>query len=59
MRRAKEQAGSRSRVDGVRIQGDDLPSDVALIPIRPVWQLSNDEERRTRQVDVSFNRAWL
>ncbi len=40
--------------DGVRIQGDDLPSDVALIPIRPVWQLSNDEERRTRQVDVTF-----
>jgi nickel/cobalt transporter (NicO) family protein len=40
--------------DGVTIQGDDLPADVNNIPIRPVWQLSDDEERRTKQVEVHY-----
>lgn len=41
-------------LDGVTIQGDNLPSDVREIPIRPVWQLSDAEERRTKQVEVSY-----
>jgi len=43
--------------DGVTIAGDDLPADVDQVPIRPVWQLSDDEERRTKQVDVRFKTA--
>jgi ABC-type nickel/cobalt efflux system permease component RcnA len=39
---------------GVKIQGDDQPGDVALIPIRPVWQLTDAEERRTKQLEVEF-----
>ena len=31
------------------VRGDGLPGDVSRIPIRPVWQLSDAEERRTRQ----------
>jgi ABC-type nickel/cobalt efflux system permease component RcnA len=38
--------------EGVTIRGDDLPGDVESIPIRPVWQLTEDQERRTRQVAV-------
>jgi nickel/cobalt transporter (NicO) family protein len=34
--------------------GDDLPSNVEEIPIRPTFLLSDDEERRTKQVAVSF-----
>jgi nickel/cobalt exporter len=41
--------------DGVVVSGDDLPSDVNAIPIRPVFLLSDDEERRTTQVAVSFD----
>jgi len=40
--------------DGVEIDGDDLPEDVEQIPIRPVWQLGDEEERRTRQVEIAF-----
>ena len=40
--------------DGVVVEGDDLPPDVADIPIRPVWQLSDLEERRTKQVEITF-----
>jgi nickel/cobalt transporter (NicO) family protein len=40
--------------DGVTIAGDDLPADVDQIPIRPVWQLSDVEELRTKQVDVRY-----
>jgi nickel/cobalt exporter len=40
--------------DGVLIAGDGLPADVEQVPIRPVWQLSDDEERRTKQVEVRF-----
>jgi nickel/cobalt transporter (NicO) family protein len=41
-------------VGGVVIRGDDMPREVALIPHRPAWQLSDAEERRTRQVDADF-----
>jgi len=43
----------RSR-DGVVVESDDLPTEVAEIPIRPVWQLSDEEEQRTRRVEVQF-----
>jgi ABC-type nickel/cobalt efflux system permease component RcnA len=33
---------------------DDLPTDVEEIPVRPVWQLSDKEERRTRKIEVDF-----
>jgi nickel/cobalt transporter (NicO) family protein len=39
---------------GVVIRGDDLPSDVTKIPNRRAWQLTDAEERRTRQLDVQF-----
>jgi ABC-type nickel/cobalt efflux system permease component RcnA len=39
---------------GVVIHGDDLPGDVQAIAIRPVWQLSVDEERRTKQAEVDY-----
>jgi ABC-type nickel/cobalt efflux system permease component RcnA len=44
-------------MDGLVVDGDELPGEVAEIPIRPVWQLSDEEERRTRLVEVSFHRA--
>ena len=40
--------------DGVVVEGDDLPPDVADIPVRPVWQLTDLEERRTKQVEITF-----
>lgn len=43
--------------DGVTIQGNDLPGDVREIPIRPVWQLSDAEERRTKQLEVTYRSA--
>ncbi len=39
---------------GVSVRGDSLPSDVASIPIVPVWQLSDAEERRTRSLKVEY-----
>jgi ABC-type nickel/cobalt efflux system permease component RcnA len=45
--------GIRGR-DGMTIAGDELPGDVESIAIRPVWQLSDEEERRTRQVSVGY-----
>jgi nickel/cobalt exporter len=44
---------------GVVVRGDDLPSDVTLIPNRRVWQLTDAEERRTRQLDVQFEPAGV
>jgi nickel/cobalt exporter len=41
-------------MSGVVIRGDDLPHDVTKIPNRPVWQLTDAEERRTRQLEVHF-----
>jgi ABC-type nickel/cobalt efflux system permease component RcnA len=45
--------GIRAR-DGVTISGDALPGDVESIAIRPVWQLSDEEERRSRQVTIEY-----
>ena len=36
------------------VRGDDLPGDVETIAIRPVWQLSDVEERRTKYAEVDF-----
>jgi nickel/cobalt transporter (NicO) family protein len=44
---------------GVVVAGDSLPGDVAQIAIRPVWALSDDEERRTKQVVVEYRAAEL
>jgi ABC-type nickel/cobalt efflux system permease component RcnA len=43
--------------DGVSVAGDELPDSVDAIPFRPVWELSDDEERRTKQVEVRFQCA--
>ena len=54
---AASEGTSRLAVRGrgdVAVRGDDLPPDVDLIPIRPVWQLSDAEERRTKHVEVAF-----
>jgi nickel/cobalt exporter len=40
--------------DDVEIEGDSLPTDVQRIPIRPVWELSKDEEARTKWVVVEY-----
>jgi ABC-type nickel/cobalt efflux system permease component RcnA len=40
--------------EGVEIEGDDLPAEVNDIPIRPVWQLGDEEERRTKKVEITF-----
>ena len=42
------------RQGAIEARGDDLPEDVRLIPIRPVWQLSDAEEKRTKQVEADF-----
>ena len=39
----------------VRVEGDSLPTDVNSIPARPTWQLTPEEERRTRRVRVSYS----
>lgn len=44
---------------GVTVKGDDLPADVAQIPIRPIWELSDAEERRTRQVVADYQVATI
>ena len=41
-------------MNGIVIRGDDLPSDVTKIPNRRVWQLTDAEERRTRQLEIQF-----
>src|SRR5262249_9166570 len=41
-------------LDGVELRGDDLPPVVDLIAVRPVWQLTDAEERRTKEVAVVF-----
>jgi nickel/cobalt transporter (NicO) family protein len=41
-------------MSGIVIRGDDLPSDVTKIPNRRVWQLTDAEERRTRQLEIQF-----
>jgi nickel/cobalt exporter len=39
------------------LTGDNLPSDVEQIEIRPVWLLSDLEERRTKHVEVRYSRG--
>ena len=43
--------------DGVVIGGDDLPTEVDRIEARPVWQLSDLEERRTKELSVDYETA--
>jgi ABC-type nickel/cobalt efflux system permease component RcnA len=43
--------------EGVVISGDLLQSDVERIEIRPLWLLSDQEEQRTKQVEVRFHGA--
>ncbi len=38
----------------VEVRGDPLPEDVALIPIRPVWQMNAAEEQRTKRLTVDY-----
>jgi nickel/cobalt transporter (NicO) family protein len=45
------------RLGGIVATGDDLPEDAERIPIRPVWQLTDAEEKRTRRIDVRFSPA--
>jgi ABC-type nickel/cobalt efflux system permease component RcnA len=39
---------------GLAVTGYDGPPDLAAVPSRPVWQLTDDEERRTKAVEVAF-----
>jgi nickel/cobalt transporter (NicO) family protein len=39
---------------GVVVTGDSLPGIVGQIEIRPTWMLSDEEERRTKQVQVDY-----
>ncbi|HEV3163002.1 MAG TPA: ABC transporter permease [Isosphaeraceae bacterium] len=47
------------RLAGVEVSGDDVPQDVGSIPIRPVWQLSDAEERRTKHLVVQYKLASI
>jgi nickel/cobalt transporter (NicO) family protein len=44
-------------VEGVEVRGDDLPVDVSRIEIKPVWQLNDAQERRTRRLTVDYSRS--
>jgi ABC-type nickel/cobalt efflux system permease component RcnA len=39
---------------GVAVEGDAGPPDVEQVPIRPIWDLSDAEELRTKQVEVHY-----
>jgi ABC-type nickel/cobalt efflux system permease component RcnA len=41
--------------NGAALVGYDGPADVEQVPIRPVWELSDDEERRTKEVEARFH----
>ena len=43
--------------DGVEISGDSLAPDVASIALRPAWQLSPDEESRSKRVVVEYRQG--
>jgi nickel/cobalt transporter (NicO) family protein len=47
----------RGRGGVVVAGGDDLPTEVDQIEIRPFWLLSDAEERRTKQVEVRYRSA--
>jgi ABC-type nickel/cobalt efflux system permease component RcnA len=40
--------------EGVVIEGDALPGEVSQVPLKPVWQMTVSEERRTKGADLSF-----
>jgi nickel/cobalt exporter len=44
-------------VEGVEVRGDALPVDVSRIEIKPIWQLNDAEERRTRRLTVDYSRS--
>lgn len=46
-------------VDGVEVPKFTGPFEVSEVPERPVWMLSDEEERRTKQVEVDFLPAAL
>ncbi|WZO99661.1 ABC transporter permease [Isosphaeraceae bacterium EP7] len=39
---------------GITLTGDELSANVGDIPIRAVWELSDSEEKRTKQVEVFY-----
>jgi ABC-type nickel/cobalt efflux system permease component RcnA len=41
--------------DGVVLTGSDWPTDVERVPIRPLWDLSDEEERRTKEAEVAYH----
>jgi ABC-type nickel/cobalt efflux system permease component RcnA len=41
------------------VRGYDGPSIISEAPIKPVWQLTDEEERRTKQVDVEVGPARI
>lgn len=45
--------------DGVVVRGDELPGNVDEIRIRPTWQLTDEEEARTKRVAVEYSRAGV
>lgn len=40
--------------DGADFTGDTLPGDVSAIPARPVWELTDEEELRSKRVVVTY-----
>ncbi len=40
--------------DGVVLEGNDGPTDVDQVPIRAVWELSDAEDRRTKQIEIPY-----
>jgi nickel/cobalt transporter (NicO) family protein len=54
---AASEGASRLAVRGrasIEIRGYRGPSDVEQVPLRPTWQLSDEEERATKRADVEF-----
>lgn len=41
----------------VAVHGYDGPGDVASVPVKPTWMLSDEEERQTREVSVEYR--WV
>lgn len=41
-------------LSGVVLRGDSLPADVELIEARPLWLMSDLEERRSKQAEIEF-----
>jgi ABC-type nickel/cobalt efflux system permease component RcnA len=40
--------------EGVEVPGDGVPEDIDRVPARPVWEMSDAEERRTNEVEVVY-----